>query len=264
MTAKFDALVKRLRFKIENSQTPVPGFIIGLSGTDSIVALMALNAASTSYYLDTGRRIPIIGLHYISGKRRKPGMFEAVAMPWLRAAMPDVSLLSVEPLGGNQDQQRWADLHLRALNRLDTRLHADNLNEQNSLIKPWEAIVPREPGQNFWVVGTINATEQALGKYSMLSTAVSIQPIRSLWKSDIMAICAASRVPQQVIDAARIPDCLCGRDELAAENIELLDQIIRNDFDPSAHSPVLLKRLIDYVRETKREQDWHNRVPYIV
>lgn len=261
MTAKFDALVKRLRFKIENSQVPVPGFIISVSGTDSITALFALNAATLDYYLDTGRRIPIIAIHYITRDRRKPGMFEEIAMPWLRAAMPNVAFLSVEPLGGNQDQQRWADLHLRALNRVDIRR---NVAGHVAAARPWTAIIPREPGENYWVVGTINATEQALGKYSMLSAAVSIQPIRSMWKSDIMAFCIAKGVPQPVIDAARIPDCLCGRDELAAENIELLDQIIRNDFDPAAHDPVLLKRLIDYVRETKREQDWHNRVPYIV
>ena len=80
----------------------------------------------------------------------------------------------------------------------------------------------------------------------------SIQPIRSLLKSEIMALCQEWEVPQAIIDDARIPNCLCGRDEMAAENIELIDAILRNDFDPSQHDPILLKKLIDYVREANR------------
>jgi NH3-dependent NAD+ synthetase len=244
-TSKFDSLVDRLNRKIGMSQTPVPGFILGLSGTDSIVAFMICYLA-----LERHRKAHrLLGVHYVNAKRRRPSKFETDSISWLRERFPKATLRVETPLGGNQDQQRWADLHLRALN--DVEIEAG-------------CISPREQGENYWVAGTINATEHALGKYSLLAASASIQPIRTMWKSEVLAICTAVGVPQSAIDAARIPDCLCGRDELAAENIELIDDIVRLTVKPAEHPPELLEKLFAYVRDQKRENDFRSRLPYTI
>ncbi|AXQ68918.1 NAD synthetase [Caulobacter phage CcrPW] len=253
-TPKFQNLVTRLKIKIKQSQTPVPGFIIGLSGTDSLTAFYALLTAVRELEAEGFRRVPIRALHYINAGRATPSWFEAAAATWIKEVAGDEVVLEVVvPLGDNHDQQRWADIHLRALNAVES-------HEGMLISKP----IPFEPGSNFWVVGCTNLTEFTLGKFSLLSDSVSIQPIRSLWKSEIMVICERLNVPKPVMEAARMGDCFCGREELAAENIELIDAILRNDFDPAAHDSDLLKKLIDYVRETKRAFDFRQRVPYIV
>jgi len=58
---KFDKLIERFAYKLENSVTPVPGLIIGLSGTDSIVSYMAAICAVRVSELED--RIPILGVH---------------------------------------------------------------------------------------------------------------------------------------------------------------------------------------------------------
>lgn len=253
-TPKFRNVITRLKIKIRQSQTPVPGFIIGLSGTDSLTALYALLTATRELEDEGFRKVPIRAIHYVSAGRKTPSWFETDTAAWLReVAQDDVKLEVIVPLGDNHDQQRWADIHLRALNVVES-------HEGMPTSKP----VPHAEGENFWVVGCTNLTEFTLGKFSLLSDSVSIQPIRSLWKSEIMDICERLNVPQAVMEAARMGDCFCGREELAAENIETIDAILRNDFDPGAHDPDLLKKLIDYVRETKRVFDFRQRVPYIV
>lgn len=253
-TPKFTNLVTRLKIKIKQSQTPVPGFIIGLSGTDSLTAFYALLTATRELEDEGFRHVPVRAIHYVNAGRTTKSWFEKDVADWMRTVANVETPLEVRvPLGGNEDQQRWADIHLRALNHVES-------HEGMPTRKP----VPYEPGFNFWVVGCTNLTEFTLGKFSLLSDSVSIQPIRSLWKSEIMDICTRLNVPQSVMEAARMGDCYCGREELAAENIELIDAILRNDFDPGAHDPDLLKKLIDYVRETKRAFDFRQRVPYIV
>lgn len=250
-TIKFNALVGRLIQKIKVSQAPVPGFIVGLSGTDSIVAFVALYTAMQQAKLQKPR---LYGVHYISKAAAPSTTFEREGFPFLRALCPEAVVELAVPAGGNRDPQRWADLHLRSLSHVSYA--------ERSGVDP--IVQPREAGENYWIAGTINATEHAMGKHSLLANTVSIQPIRSLWKSEIMALCQEWQVPQAIIDAARIPDCMCGRDELAAENIELIDAILRNDFDPSQHDPILLKKLIDYVRDQKRDGGFRQRVPYLV
>ena len=243
MIEKFHALVDRLVRKMELSQTPVPGFIIGLSGTDSLVAFLI------GYEACKIRGMPerMMGVHYVNMRRRKPTWFEEGVIPWLRQRCPEATILVAEPLGGNQDQQRWADLHLRALNDIDNG-----------------AIRSLAPGQNYWLMGSINATERLLGKYAMLATCVSLQPIQTLYKSAILKICEELGVPQIAIDNARIPDCLCGRDELAANNIELIDEILTFRVNPEDHDPDLLNQMYQYIRDLKAQNDFKTRVPFLV
>jgi hypothetical protein len=245
---KFGSLVERLVAKMGMSQTPVPGFAVGLSGTDSVVAFLALSAACH----EMGIPDRMLGVHYVSAGRTKPSWFEASVIPWLLERCPDAEFATVVPLGGNQDPQRWADLHLRARNRVV-------VGEDGAV-----SIRERERGRTYWVSGTINATERALGKFTMLADAVSIQPINSLWKTDVLAICEAFGVPRVAVDNARVPDCLCGRDEFAAENIELVDEVLRLTFRAELTDPTKLARAVEWVADQKRAGSFRARVPYKV
>lgn len=248
---KIQLLTERLADKILKSATPVPGFILGVSGTDSLAALDILVQA---VFL-SGRDIPIQAVHYVrnASSVKHAGAFEREAIPWLTDRyMYTVVTHVVEPRGYNQDPQRWADLHLRALNSFGAE------DEDGHSVRT----LPE--GKNFWVSGTMNATEWELGTYSMLSTAVSLQPIRSLWKTEVLQLCADIGVPQCIMEAARIPDCWCGRDEIAAENIELVDKILQHRVDPREVSPELLAAVMQWVGETKRANAFKRRVPFVV
>ena len=247
---RMDAVTDRLVHKISMSQTPVPGFIIGLSGTDSIVAFAILSSALARASGKFGTPYRLVGIHYVNPLRH-PSTFQRLALPWLAERYPTTEIIVTEPLGGNQDQQRWADLQLRSVNFV--RRTEDGIS-----------ITARPEKDRYWVAGTINATEHALGKHSVLANAVSMQPIRSLWKSDVMRACEALEVPQEIIDNARLPDCMCGRDEIAAEHIELIDDILRHRFDPRAHDPELMITLMGWISDRKREGGFRQRIPYVV
>jgi hypothetical protein len=246
MIAKYEGLVGRLVAKMTLSQTPVPGFIVGLSGTDSILSFLMLYDASERM----GLADRVLGVHYVSGHRRMPTWFEREIVDWLRARCPKATVLVEEPLGGNTDQQRWADLHLRALSEVPTPQ------------RPFPPALPE--GRNYWVAGCTNATEHELGKYSMMSREVSVQPVRNVWKSDIMAMCEALDVPEIAMVHARMPDCLCGRDELAAENIETIDEILTFRIKLKGQDLDKLELLMSYVRDLKRANGFKNRTPYLI
>lgn len=276
---KFMDRVERLSNKIRMSQTPVPGFIMGLSGTDSIVAFIMCYDAMAKH----GKANRVLGIHYVNGPQqlsndyiKSHGWFIRDIIPWLRKRCPEATFRAVTPRGGNQDQQRWADLHLRALNRIEYVDHIYNgvsdsertisldVENSHSDVSSRERIVALDEEDTYWVVGTINATEKALGRYSLLASAVSVQPLMTMYKSDIIHACEYLGVPQIAIEKSRLPDCLCGRDELAANNVELIDDILRFKADVTAHDPQLLKKLYDYVNESQSIYGFKQRIPYLI
>ena len=224
--AKFDKLKQRLTNKVRMSATPVTGFVLGLSGTDSIITLILLcEVAKTE-----GFRVE--AYHYVHTFEKKDRV-EVELMPWLRERYEDVVLVTTGT--SIADQQIWADLH-------------------------WRAALDRT-----WVVSTVNATEKALGTYSIMANSASIAPITSLYKSEVLALCEELGVPEYFIKASRLPDCLCGRDEFAAENIELIDQVLRTEVHKNTtHSLDQIIKAMDYIRDTKRDNDFKSRTPYAV
>lgn len=245
---RFDQLAGRLVAKMRLSQTPVPGFMVGLSGTDSILVFLLLHEAATRM----GMAHRLVGIHYVNEHRRKPTWFEEHIVPWLRERCHGSTVLVESPLGGNHDQQRWADLHLRALNTVER-------DEDGRTVT---RALPH--GHNYWVAGCVNATEHELGKFSQMSREVSLMPIRNVWKSNVMRMCKALEVPAIAMEYARLPDCLCGRDEIAASNIELIDAILKYDIRVRDHDPELLDQMLAYVRDLKRDNGFKQRTPYLV
>lgn len=78
---KFEELATRLAKKMALSQVKVPGFLVGLSGTDSIIAfIMAYEAACAM-----GIPNRVMGVHYVNQGQKKPSWFEREVIPWLQA-----------------------------------------------------------------------------------------------------------------------------------------------------------------------------------
>ena len=248
MLEEFDVLAGRLAAKMKLSQIPVPGFIVGLSGKDSTLGFLLVYEAA----LRMGLAHRVLGVHYVHAKRRRASWYEEQVVPWLRERCPLATILVETPLGGNHDQTRWADLHMRALNTIE-------------ISDDGEPVVRALPDrQNFWVVGCTNLTEYELGKFSALSESVSVAPLRKIWNSKALAMCVALGVPAIVIENARLPDCLCGRDELAASNIELIDAILKHDVRVEDHDPVLFDQMMAYVRDLTRTNGFKKRTPYLL
>lgn len=248
MLEEFDILAGRLATKMKLSQIPVPGFIVGLSGKDSTLGFLLVYEAA----LRMGIAHRVLGVHYVHAKRRRASWYEEHVVPWLRERCPLATILVETPLGGNHDQTRWADLHMRALNTIERD-------------DDGEAVVRALPEhENYWVVGCTNLTEYELGKFSALSESVSVAPLRKIWNSKALAMCIALGVPAIVIEMARLPDCLCGRDELAASNIELIDAILKHDVRVEDHEPALFDQMMAYVRDLTRTNGFKKRTPYLL
>ncbi len=245
---RFERLVEKLAGKMRQSQKPVPGFIVGLSGKDSTLGFLLVYEAASRL----GMEHRVLGVHYAHAKRKRPTWYERDVVPWLRERCPKATILVESPLGGNHDQMRWADLHLRALNEVKRDDGGDVVVRS----------LPEE--STYWVVGCTNLTEFELGKFSFMSEKVSVAPLRNVWNSKVLAMSMALGVPDIVIENARLPDCACGRDEIAAANIELIDDILTHEVRIGNHDPELLDQMFAYVRDLRRDTRFKRHTPYLL
>lgn len=225
---KLKSIRDRLVHKIGISKTPVKGFVVGMSGTDSVITLILLDAVRRE------TNIHVVGINYVSDARGN--VFGKNVLPWLRAIFPEVHV-GQAMMANMTDAQRWAKLHDRAV---------------------------RDPDNRLWVASTVNATEKALGTYSILAKSASIEPIASLWKSEVIELCREYNVPNELLIASQVPDCACGRDEFAAENIQLIDDVLRNSVNCVNYDKDDIVRAMTYISATRSEQDFKNRTPYSV
>jgi NH3-dependent NAD+ synthetase len=228
MHPKFESLVDRLVSKMEMSQVPVPGFIIGLSGTDSLVAFMLCYRAAEKM----GITNYVHGVHLYVEKRT---WFDKEIIPWLDEHFIGANVKALSGMLHFSDEYRWA------------------------------AIRERAKSENLWTVGTMNATEKALGKYSLASTAVSLQSLQKLWKTEILDICRAYEVPSIAIENSMIPDCMCGRDEFYADNIRLIDSLLsfgKIEFNSWDKDYPKIKKALEYIQTEKTNNGFRDRIPY--
>lgn len=231
---KYSKLMYRLQFKIENSVTPIKGFVVGLSGTDSIITYLLLAQLAKRMGGDTPA-FNVHGIHYMGSDVVEDTFTKEHMSEWLSDVGGTADVVTM--VNGNYDQYRWADLHWRAVNSYNA--------------------------DRYWVAGTVNATEKLLGTYSIMSKSSSIDPIASLYKSEVIELCEHFEVPQKIIKSSMVPDCICGRDEFAAENIRLIDDVIRNNLSQS-YSQEQIRKAFDYISATKNDNGFKNRTPYIV
>jgi hypothetical protein len=77
----------------------------------------------------------------------------------------------------------------------------------------WAALQTYALKRRFWIVGTRNRTEQALGDYSNASSVAVMQPLVAFWKSEVFALCERLGVPKRLVEAGWMgdPECSCHR-----------------------------------------------------
>lgn len=236
----------------------MPGVIVGISGTDSILTFLACARA----FEIAGRGDRVLGVHYGAAFPPADKTAEEVArilsvnpsyrwvarviVPWLQEQAPKAAVLTDSSIDFNDDYMRWAALFRSSLGgAARTEMLAAE--------------------QCYWVAGTRNATEEALGTYSNISGAVSLQPIIGLWKSDVLKICQWLGVPQLAIDKSRQVDCDCGRYDLAADHIEEVDLVLkaRAGLIPAAQvAPDLLEKLQEFVTQQCDYAAFKKEIPY--
>ncbi|QDJ96509.1 NAD+synthetase [Xanthomonas phage Xoo-sp13] len=226
---KFYKLKERFVEKVRMSQTPVKGFVLGLSGTDSIVTAMLLNELSESCPVP----LQIHAFHYVENVEKLSSFQKNRMDKWFSNNCPSVVVQVKELASGNFDQFRWADQHYFAIEH------------------------------GLWVVSTMNATEKELGTYSIMNKSASIAPIQSLYKTEVLELCKLNSVPDEQIQLSSLPDCACGRDEFAAEHIKEIDDLLRNEIS-TATSIETWQKVAEYVKETKRLNSFKTRTPYSI
>lgn len=239
-----------------------PGILVSLSGTDSAISYLICYDALKPL----GMADRLWGIHY--GRTRKDSDVPASAnmaalFPWLRARAPEAHL-EVHDLTKrgieNNDQMRWADVRYQSMNRVRV-VQPDDSDDGDAAVCKLN-IDAWPPGQNYWAVAPRNLTETKLGNFSLDSVGVSLVPIEDIYKTEIILLCEDIGVPEITIEYSRLPDCPCGREDIAANNIELIDGILKIEAGQETlaalegQDPDILRQIDAYMHE-KRLNNGH-------
>lgn len=228
-----------------------PGFLVGLSGTDSIVTFLAAAKACEK----AGLHNRAMGIHFAPSEDFLADYpesevhlwFKDQVIPWLRQRAMIATIAVNTSVDWRCDGLRWGTL-------MDLSVVKDNPKRMMRL-----------PEDQFWVVGTRNRTEDTLLNYSNASMAASIQPIIHLWKSDILQISELLGVPQIAITKSCETDCICGRQALAANHIKEVDMILKERAGELAVldiEPFLRAQLVKYIDAQIKANSFKKSIPH--
>lgn len=189
-----------------------PGFLVGLSGTDSLVAFCAAYKALEK----AGKGDRMWGVHFAPSEdflydhpeAEVHLWFQNQVLPWLKEYAPQAKIEVNTSIDWRCDGQRWGALMDMSVVSNDRRR------------------AMRLPEEQYWVVGTRNRTEDMLINYSNVSVAVSMQPLLQLWKSEILQLSEHLGIPQIAITKSCETDCICGRQALASNHIREVDLLL--------------------------------------
>jgi NH3-dependent NAD+ synthetase len=202
-------------------QQQAPGFLVGLSGTDSLVTFLAASKA----FERAGKPHRVLGVHFAPSEDFLYDHPEAEAhlwfkdemIPWLRNQVLGAQIVVDTSIDWRYDGLRWGSL-------LDTSVVASVWTAGQLSHHPIRRML--SPEEQYWVVGTRNLTEDMLLNYSNASTAASLQPLIHLWKSEILQLSEYLGAPQVVINKSCETDCICGRMRLPAQHIPEVDMLL--------------------------------------
>lgn len=249
----FEALVQWF-YEVILTQKHAPGLLVGLSGTDSLVAFCAaaeaLNRAGMPKRLMGVHFAPSEDFLYDHPEAEVHLWFRDEVLPWLRKRYPLANIVVNTSIDWRHDGLRWGAL-------MDMSVVSD---EKKRVI--------RLPEDQYWVVGTRNRTEDTLLNYSNASTAVSIQPLIHLWKSEVLQLSEYLGIPKIAITKSCETDCICGRDRLIANHIREVDTILmvkRGELsDKNLHDmPFELEvRLSKYIEAQIAKSKFKTYLPY--
>lgn len=233
----------------------MPGIIVGVSGTDSLVVFLAAYAA----FRELGRPQAVMAVNFVHpGTLQKTGIscaadndkgwFAQHIMPWLQQVAPDATYSLDDSIPFSDDNKRWGNIFSRAIS--DTELNHGML------------------GKYRLVAGTRNRTEAVLGTYTLLSRSPSLQPIEHLYKTQILDICEYLNVPPIAMQKSREVDCDCGRFEVQANHLDALDHYImaqQGDLDPAYLNTMdadVLAAVRNFYIEERENNAFREKIPY--
>lgn len=233
----------------------MPGIIVGVSGTDSLVVFLAAHAA----FRELGRPQAVMAVNFVHpGTLQKTGVscaadndkgwFAEHIMPWLQQVAPDAAYSLDDSIPFSDDNKRWGNIFSRAIS--DTELNHGML------------------GKYRLVAGTRNRTEAVLGTYTLLSRSPSLQPIEHLYKTQILNICEYLNVPPIAMQKSREVDCDCGRFEVQANHLDALDHYImvqQGDLDPAYLATMdaeVLAAVRNFYIEERENNAFREKIPY--
>lgn len=243
----FDALVE---WFLKMIQKGAPGFLVGLSGTDSLVTFLAAAKA----FEQVGKPQRVLGAHFCPSEdfiydhpeaETHMWFFDNV-IPWLRK-QTKAEIMANSYIDWKCDGQRWGYL-------MDL-----------SVVTHTRKRMMRPPDEQYWVVGTRNRTEDVLLNYSNASMTASLQPIIHLWKSEILQISQYLGVPQIAIDKSCETDCICGRLSLPARHIPEVDRLLMvrcGELSNAKVSSVLSQPLTKFIAEQIAKARFKKNIPY--
>ena len=223
-----------------------PGLVVGISGTDSVVAFLAAAEA----FARTGRPERAVGVHFADPS--VPSWFTEEVIPWLHNQAPGARVLIDGSIDHRRDGLRWGAL------------------VEWSVVENVLTGHLRAPEERFWLTGTRNRTESMLGTYSNASIAASVQPLVQLWKSEILDICRTLNVPPRAITESCTADCACGRDQLPALHIPEVDALLMEragelgpEYARATIPPEIRKVLNKYIDEQLSATSFKSQIPYV-
>jgi len=196
-----------------------PGVIVGLSGTDSLLSyvlcLMAFerlgkplaNVRGVNFQHETQDKFVEMNVPFVCTASDDTKWVEREIFPWIRARWPEAGLEVDTSIRHSKDGMRWGSLHDKA---------KEEVNGRGDMLT----------GTYYFPVGTRNATEHAVGAYTLITKAVSMFPIIHLYKTEVIDLCRHLDVPQIAIDKSQDIDCDCGRFEIQAFHMLELDELI--------------------------------------
>jgi NH3-dependent NAD+ synthetase len=250
---KFHAVVQWIHDDIVTTRQ-APGLIVGLSGTDSIVAYLAayraLDRANMAHRL--------MGVHFTPSEdfladypeADKHTWFNKEIIPWLRKQTHMSQIVVNDSIDWRFDGLRWGALaDISVMDTAERKMRASD--------------------NKYWILGTRNRTEDRLFNYSVASTIASVQPLIKLYKSEILDICEWLEVPKLVIQKSCEEDCICGREELRAHFGRELDIILNAHATSLANAdylslnPVVKRKLQEYISERISKASFKTRIPYV-
>lgn len=236
----------------------MPGIIVGVSGTDSLVVFLAAHEA----FKQLGKPEAVTAVNFVhpaSDQASEGGKISCIGdlekdwfaneiMPWLKRVAPNANYIIDDTIPFSDDNKRWGNIFSRAIS--DTELNHGMLGDYRL------------------VAGTRNRTEAVLGTYTLLSRAPSLQPIEHLYKTEILDICDFLQVPQIAIDKSREVDCDCGRFDIQANHLDELDLFLmtqQGDLDDSVLEtidPEILTAIRSFYIEERENNAFREKVPY--
>lgn len=249
----FNALAQWL-YEAVIVQKHAPGFLVGLSGTDSIVTFAAAYRALEK----SGMAHRLMGVHYAPSEdflydhpeAEVHTWFSKQIVPWLQKQFPQAKIVVDTSIDWRHDGLRWGSL-----------MDMSVISEDHG-----RALRPAE--EQYWVVGTRNRSEEVLLNYSNSSTIVSVQPIINLWKSEVLQLSEWLDVPQLAIDKSCETDCICGREGLAARHIREVDHILMSSVGETGSHHLesmdkeLRLKLTRFIKEQMQKGRFKLSLPY--